>query len=124
MFIRFLFKCFFVFSLGFIHSMAFSDDLSYYIGGSLKANLPLKFYHLGWNEDNVCYPGMSNCPEGGPKGFAWIYQVISGWMNPGLGFQAGMRTHKNWRVELSVDGFSSFGEPETKFKGLYYLKEK
>ena len=98
-------------------------ELEYYVGGSLKNNLPLQFYSLGWNEDHLCYPNMSNCPKEKHKGFAWMYRLTSDWLNPGLGLHAGVRTHQNFRIELSLDGFQSVKDPKTHLIGLYYLKE-
>ena len=65
---------------------------------------------------------MSNCPKEKHKGFAWIYRLPHTWI-PGLGFHAGWKTHKNIRLELSVDGLQSVKDPKQEFKGIYYLKE-
>ena len=94
---------------------------SFYIGGSIKAGNFFKFHHLGWNGDNVCYPDMSNCPTE-HEGFAWIYQLPSMGV-PGLGFHAGWKTHKNFRLELSLDGFQFVTEPKQNLLGVYYLNE-
>ena len=64
---------------------------------------------------------MSNCPVKN-KGFAWIYQLPQ-MRGLGLGMHVGWKTHKNFRVELSVDGFQSIKDSKQKFKGIYYLKE-
>ncbi|MCZ0931828.1 MAG: hypothetical protein OXJ52_01575 [Oligoflexia bacterium] len=47
----------YILAFGLIFSYpCYSADWSYYyIGGSLQTNVPLKFHHLGWNEDNLCY---------------------------------------------------------------------
>ena len=115
-------KYFFVFGLSFIYSPVHSTDLDYYIGGSLNTNFPLQFYQLGWNGDDICYPNSIACLDT-HKGYAWIYEVMSGLVNPGLRFYAGVRTHKNWRLEVSLDGFRSLKASKTKFTNLYYLKE-
>ena len=110
-------------ALAFLCINSYSLDLEYYVGGSLKNKAPLQFHSLGWNKDKLCYPDMSNCPKEKHKGFAWLYRLASDWLNPGLGLQAGVRTHQNFRVELSLDGFQSVKDPKTHFIGLYYLKE-
>lgn len=117
------FKYFLFSAAALLYTTAYSLDLEYYVGGSLKNNFPLKFYSLGWNGDTLCYPNMSNCPKEKHKGFAWMYQLTSDWLNPGLGLHAGVRTHKNVRIELSLDGFQSIENTKTQSLGLYYLKE-
>ena len=123
MFIKLILKCFFVFGLCCVYSPTYSSNFDYYVGGSLKANFPLKFYYLGWNGDTVCYPEMNDCAQSQYKGYAWIYRVMSEMINPGLGVYAGVRVHENWRVELSLDGFLSLKSPQIEFVDIYYLKE-
>ena len=114
---------FFCFGLALFCINSYALD-SVYIGGSIKANNSLKFHHLGWTGDDICYPNMNNCSDKQKhKGFAWIYQLPSVLFHPGLGIHAGVKTHQNIRLELSLDGFQSIQDSKQKFLGIYYLKE-
>ena len=99
---------------------AYSEKGDYSMGASLNASFPLNFYQAGWNSDTQCYPGLAGCVPGQHKGYAWIYTILPGLVQPGLGLHIGMKTSKNIRLELSADGFINLKKPKTKFEGLYY----
>lgn len=97
-----------LFWLTFLTCPLYSLDLDYYAGASFKTNFPLKLYHLGWNGSDS----------------AFVAKIQSGLWNPGAEIFLGARTHKNWRIELSLDGFRSFGDSEVQLAGLYSVKER
>ena len=115
-------KYFILFCLVFPGFFAHSAESRFYIGGSLRAALPLKYHRLGWTGDDVCYPGFASC--GGHVGYGWLERVNPEWIsNPGLGVYLGWKLDKNIRIDISLDNFYSFQEGFSEVLELYYLKE-
>ena len=93
---------------------------SVYVGISPVSGFPLSFYQAGWNRDRQCYPGSAACQAGKHTGYAWIYKIAPQGLFPGLELYAGLRTHKNIRLELSANGMTGLQSLKTRFIGLYY----